>query len=103
MGTSPETRWVLTYDKPDLNGFPETQTAEFNLATELPTLPSIANIEENAKQLNEAQEQQEKLVEERREAAEIERLGSFRPNAGHRPGVHADSDVIAVIKDGLTQ
>jgi hypothetical protein len=73
------------------------------VADELPTLASLPNIEENAKQLNEAQQQQEAIVEERREAAEIERLGRFRDSPRHRPGAHADRNVIATVQDGLIQ
>jgi hypothetical protein len=98
-----EKRWILTYDKPDLHGLPTVQTCEFNLADELPTLASLPNIKENTEALNAAQEQQEAIVEQKREAADYERLYGFPPNARHRPGTYADGNTIAVVKDGLKQ
>jgi hypothetical protein len=83
---------------------PLIQTFETNVADELPVLGPFPNVEENVKQLADAQQQQQAIVEERREAAEIERLGRFPGGTRHRPGAHvADDSVLAVVRDGMNQ
>jgi hypothetical protein len=99
------TRWVETFDQPNLDysidpvsGARRTQTYEFGLAAaEEPRVVSQDVIERTAI----AQRQQELIVAQARQREELARLGGFRPNARPGPRPFDLRDRIAVVDEGL--